>query len=250
LTIANDAVTNAKAANMVTGTIKGRIAGGTGDPEDLTAAQARTLLNVADGATQNSTNATLLARANHTGTQALSTIAGITATAAEINHTDGVTSSIQAQLNSKASLASPALTGAPTAPTAGAATNTTQLATTAFTRTAIPAVLNASGSAPIYACRAWVNFNGTGTVAIRASGNVSSITENGVGDYTVNFTTAMQDANYSVAASAMDTAAPSAARYFVTGRGTNNQLTTAFRFYTGSAAAEFDVASCQLAIFR
>lgn len=57
---------------------------------------------------------------------------------------------------------------------------------------------NASGSAPVYACRAWVNFNGTGTVAIRASGNVSSITDNGVGDYTVNFTTAMPDANYSV----------------------------------------------------
>jgi hypothetical protein len=60
----------------------------------------------------------------------------------------------------------------------------------------IKTALNASGSAPIYACRAWVNFNGTGTVAIRASGNVSSITDNGVGDYTVNFTTAMQDANY------------------------------------------------------
>lgn len=56
--------------------------------------------------------------------------------------------------------------------------------------------LNATGTAPIYACRAWVNFNGTGTVAIRASGNVSSITDNGVGDYTVNFTTAMPDANY------------------------------------------------------
>lgn len=54
-----------------------------------------------------------------------------------------------------------------------------------------------NGSAPIYAARAWVNFNGTGTVAIRASGNVSSITDNGTGDYTVNFTTAMPDANYS-----------------------------------------------------
>ncbi len=53
-----------------------------------------------------------------------------------------------------------------------------------------------SGSAPIYAARAWVNFNGTGTVAIRASGNVSSITDNGTGDYTVNLTTAMPDANY------------------------------------------------------
>ena len=46
------------------------------------------------------------------------------------------------------------------------------------------------------ACRAWVNFNGTDTVAIRASYNVSSITDNGTGDYTVNFTTAMVDANY------------------------------------------------------
>jgi hypothetical protein len=49
-----------------------------------------------------------------------------------------------------------------------------------------------------YSCRAWVNFNGTGTVAIRGSGNVTSITDNGTGDYTVNFTTAMTDANYSV----------------------------------------------------
>jgi hypothetical protein len=51
--------------------------------------------------------------------------------------------------------------------------------------------------ATAYGCRAWVNFNGTGTVAIRASGNVSSITDNGTGNYTVNFTTAMPDANYS-----------------------------------------------------
>ena len=49
-------------------------------------------------------------------------------------------------------------------------------------------------------CRAWVNFNGTGTVAIRASFNVTSITDNGTGDYTVNFTTAMSDANYAAVA--------------------------------------------------
>jgi hypothetical protein len=52
--------------------------------------------------------------------------------------------------------------------------------------------------ATAYGCRAWVNFNGTGTVAIRASGNVSSITDNGVGDYTVNFTNAMVDTNYTI----------------------------------------------------
>jgi hypothetical protein len=53
------------------------------------------------------------------------------------------------------------------------------------------------GTAPGYMARAWVNFNGTGTVAIRASGNVSSITDNATGTYTINFTTAMSDANYS-----------------------------------------------------
>ena len=57
----------------------------------------------------------------------------------------------------------------------------------------VPVNTVAQGSA-----KAWVNFNGTGTVAIRASFNVSSITDSGVGDYTVNFTTAMPDANYCV----------------------------------------------------
>jgi len=54
-----------------------------------------------------------------------------------------------------------------------------------------------------YGCRSWVNFNGTGTVAIRSSGNVTSITDNGVGDYTVNFTNAMPDVNYTVCGSTM-----------------------------------------------
>jgi hypothetical protein len=58
---------------------------------------------------------------------------------------------------------------------------------------------------PEFKCRAWVNFNGTGTVAIRESGNVSSITDNGTGDYTVNFTTAMPDANYAVTGAAGST---------------------------------------------
>lgn len=56
--------------------------------------------------------------------------------------------------------------------------------------------LNAAGLAPLYACRAWVNFNGTGTPSIRASGNVSSITDDGIGQYTVNFSTPMPNLNY------------------------------------------------------
>ena len=124
------------------------------------------------------------------------TLTGLTPTITELNYTNGVTSAIQTQLNAKAALASPAFTGTPTAPTAAAATDTTQIATTAFVRDAIPNVLHASGSAPVYACRAWVNFDGTGVVDIRASGNVSSITDNGTGNYTVNFATGMPDANY------------------------------------------------------
>jgi len=62
--------------------------------------------------------------------------------------------------------------------------------------------LNATGSAPIYACRAWVNFDGTGTVSIRESGNVSSITDNGTGDYTVNFNNAMPSADFAVCCTA------------------------------------------------
>ena len=51
----------------------------------------------------------------------------------------------------------------------------------------------------VFTAKAWVNFNGTGTVAIRASGNVSSITDRGTGQYTVNFTNALADNNYAVA---------------------------------------------------
>ena len=57
---------------------------------------------------------------------------------------------------------------------------------------------------PAFSARAWVNFNGTGTVAIRDEGNVSSITDNGTGAYTVNFTTAMPNANYAVIATSGD----------------------------------------------
>jgi hypothetical protein len=59
-----------------------------------------------------------------------------------------------------------------------------------------------TGTAPIYGCRAWVVFNGTGTVstnqAIRSSGNVASVFKNGTGDYTITFVAAMQDADYCV----------------------------------------------------
>ena len=57
---------------------------------------------------------------------------------------------------------------------------------------------NSSGTQNGTLCRAWVNFNGTGVVAIRANFNVYLITDNGTGDYTINFTNAMVDANYAI----------------------------------------------------
>jgi hypothetical protein len=105
--------------------------------------------------------------------------------------------------------------------------------------------LNASGSAPIYACRAWVNFNGTGTVAIRASGNVSSITDNGTGDYTVNFTTAMPDANYCAVAVSTGSVLDDG------GAAGSAKTTSAFRFSIFNfASARVDVANINIAIFR
>jgi len=80
--------------------------------------------------------------------------------------------------------------------------------------------------ATAFGCRAWVNFNGTGTVAIRASGNVSSITDNGgTGDYTVNFAAAMPDANYSVVCTSMRDSANSS-NLSVFGSATYNTITT------------------------
>ena len=56
--------------------------------------------------------------------------------------------------------------------------------------------IKTTGNVEVYTCKAWVNFNGTGTPAIRASGNVSSITDNSTGNYYVNFTSSMSDVNY------------------------------------------------------
>lgn len=102
-----------------------------------------------------------------------------------------------------------------------------------------------SGSAPIYAARAWVNFNGTGTVAIRASGNVSSITDNGTGDYTVNFTTAMPDANYCAEITAGDNNSNYFAQRSVT------YTTSSFRFYViNNSGGGNDSTFCNVAFFR
>jgi hypothetical protein len=112
---------------------------------------------------------------------------------------------------------------------------------------------------PSYQCRAWVNFNGTGTVAIRASGNVSGITDNGTGDYTVNFATALSDANYSISAisvpisSGVDSRPVSVMIYGAYTTGATTKTTTAVRIYTagiGATLQPLDTFEINLSFFR
>lgn len=124
-------------------------------------------------------------------------------------------------------------------------------ANTTWYRNSAPALGNV-GTAPVYAARAWVNFNGTGTVAINASGNVSSITDNGSGSYTVNFTTALSDTNYAAVFGARrlnqsSNVSGAVAETFTTAVRT----TSALAITVGDSSSGFvDVAVVSVAIFR
>jgi hypothetical protein len=109
--------------------------------------------------------------------------------------------------------------------------------------------LNASGSAPMYACRAWVNFNGEDTASIRASGNVSSITDNGTGDYTVNFTTAMPDANYAMSGSGEDTDGAGDVLIGRANGGTKTMFACRIKTVTSGASVD-DFPSVEVMFFR
>ena len=101
--------------------------------------------------------------------------------------------------------------------------------------------------ATAYGCRAWVNFNGTGTVAIRASGNVSSITDNATGSYTINFTNAMPDANYSVGQATGD---GTGAGKFIFGF-TATPTTTTYKILTTTfPGVDSDISYISVAFFR
>lgn len=117
--------------------------------------------------------------------------------------------------------------------------------------------MNAGATAQEYAdpppiCRAWVNFNGTGTVAIRASSNVSSITDNGVGDYTINFTNAMADTNYSVVTTIGRQDVNFKAGTLGTASGRTGYATGSFRGQVclGNNAAAADADDISVVIFR
>ena len=97
------------------------------------------------------------------------------------------------------------------------------------------------------AARAWVNFNGTGTVAISSSFNVSSITDNGVGDYTVNFDQAMSNANYAFVIGRSIDSSP----YTGGGQVGTPPTTTAFRFapQRDTSGTNLDTSKVSVVIF-
>jgi hypothetical protein len=102
-----------------------------------------------------------------------------------------------------------------------------------------------TGDAPSYTCRAWVNFDGTGTVAVRASGNVTDITDNGTGNYTVNFTTVMPDADYAICASCSGSVNTN-----VNAVETGTQTTSSVVVFVNNQSGALDPTTVSIAIFR
>lgn len=96
-------------------------------------------------------------------------------------------------------------------------------------------------------CRAWVNFNGTGTVAIRASFNVSSITDNGTGDYTINFTNAMTDTSFSVVAMP---GSGSAINNYAAAEKSDVRTSSSVRIQIWNGSSLYDIAYNSAAVFR
>jgi hypothetical protein len=138
---------------------------------------------------------------------------------------------------------------------AGPLTGNASSATTASTvsNSAITAAKldgNQSGSAPIFGVRAWVNFNGTsGSTAIRQSGNVSTVTRNAVGRYTITFATAMQDTNYAIVAFAKD-ANTTDGNYFVSALSNSTKTTSSFQIEINSPGGSVDSPEVNIMVIR
>ena len=112
--------------------------------------------------------------------------------------------------------------------------------------------IKTTGNVEVYTCKAWVNFDGTQTAAsmIRASGNVTSITDNGTGDYTINFTNAMTDANYAVSGSAKESDSGTTDALFKIDEIGSKPAAGSVRINTGGASTSFDCNTVMASIFR
>jgi hypothetical protein len=171
-------------------------------------------LNILDGVTASTAEINILDGVTAT-TAELNILDGVTADATEINLLDGVTAlsgsdgilvtgtagtnGQVAQWNADGDVVGYTLPTLVTATWETGTDTTESLVSPAKVKAASLSLLNATGSAPVYACRAWVRFNTDGSIF--GAGNVSSVTRNGAGDYYVNFSIAMPDSNYSVVAS-------------------------------------------------
>ena len=123
--------------------------------------------------------------------------------------------------------------------------NTVQHNTSGFNN--VVQFTDGSGTQNATLCRAWVNFRGTGTILIRASFNVSSVTDNGVGDYIVNLSNAMTDANYCVTIASNSTLTGGYPTPFID----NSYTTSSFRVIIGkNAISDDDSTIVNTAIFR
>ena len=122
--------------------------------------------------------------------------------------------------------------------------------------------MNSSGDAPVYACRAWVNFDGTKDTSgasstantnrlIRASGNVASVLRNGTGDYTITFTTDMPDSDYCVVSQGSRSSSQGAPRLINHVEGTTKTITSIRLSCEASTdGAQYDNTDLNVAIFR
>jgi len=116
----------------------------------------------------------------------------------------------------------------------------------------------------MYLCKAWVNFDGTGSVPINGSGNVSSITDNAVGEYTINFSTNFSDTNYATVCTVANTADNFSTELAGAPRGitgghldgqvaptvSNVTINTLYGASTSSNGALFDFNCISVAVFR
>lgn len=196
--VANDSVTNALLANMATATIKGRATAGTGDPEDLTGPQVRSLIGAVNKAGDTLTGRLLFNDS--------------TSTSAPVVSFDG---------DSDTGIAHPAA-------------NTISWVTNGVDRlrnndgTLSATLPGGSTRYPAHLVRAWAQWSGKGTVTLNGAGNVSSITDFGDGLYGVNFATALPNTTYSAVCSAEDTSL-----YAVLLAGANSYSTASVRVYVG-----------------